>query len=76
MAFDSLSFILSWDRNPQQCFVPLVKRSPGNLPKCACLVLDQGPVLFHTNMFSFNENCVKEEFESYAAIIAAGWEVD
>lgn len=77
MAFDDLQFILDWDRNPQQCFVPLKKYdSETKRPAFACLVLDRGPVLHHTNMFAFDENCVKEEFESYAAIVSAGWEVD
>jgi hypothetical protein len=75
--FNDLQFIRDWDANPQQVFLPLKKYgNGGGLPQCACLVLDHGPVLFHTNMFAFNENCVKERFESYEDIVAAGWVVD
>ena len=53
---------------------PIKRRVDGRL-QCAYLV-NARPVVYHGNMWEPKTSDPREEFESHAAIVAAGWVVD
>jgi hypothetical protein len=65
----------------------MVKRGDNRWPDCAFLVKGHGPKLYHKNMFELFEleggplstrlvGVPTIEFESFEAMLEAGWEVD
>jgi hypothetical protein len=69
---------------PNVIILPLVNREERNLPRCAFLVRGDGPNLYKKNMFELVggpllpqlADVPTTEFESFEAILEAGWEVD
>jgi hypothetical protein len=69
---------LKYISNPMlwvQMICPLKRGRRAGWPEFAYMIGD-GPNLYHGNMWNPQTTDRKETFESYDAIIAAGWEVD
>lgn len=75
---DSLALMKAENLWPSWPFLPVRNRSiqDRGMPKCAYLFAGAGTVLHHSNMFDASKADPKEAFESFEAMLAAGWEVD
>ena len=83
--FDDVTFLNSpalWPNWPV-CPVKRYDQCPGMMPTCG-LVFDLAgckPAVYLLNMWELStpgsvENAAKQEFESFAELVAAGWMVD
>lgn len=66
----------SWPRWP---LLP-IKRRGNPSPECALLLADEGPVIHKVDLYTVTEESIKtapvERFDSFEAIVSAGWRVD
>lgn len=61
---------------PAYPILPMVRRVQGQLPECAIIIAGGGTKLYHTNMYMEGKDEVITAFDSFEAILDAGWEID
>ena len=84
---EDLKIINNPDEWPHEVLLPLKNRTtaqPGDMPDDAFLVRGSGPKLYMENLFELKDGPLLPqlvglpvlEFESFEAMLKAGWEVD
>jgi hypothetical protein len=81
---EDLSIIKDTANWPQVVVFPLVNRGKPRDEQCAFLVRGNGPKLYHKNMFELETGALDPQligvktttFDSFEAMLEAGWDAD
>ena len=74
----------TWPAYPLMPVVNRGEREPGSMPPCGFLVVGHGSKVYKTNMFGLKDGEIipqlagvpTDEFDSFEAMLDAGWECD